>query len=79
MIINEHSRAVVVRDLPEGGLKAGDVGVVVHIHRDSNSNPLGYMLEMFNVDGESLDVVSLGIGDVRCAAPTDRMHVRVAA
>jgi hypothetical protein len=79
MIINEHSRAVVVHDLPASGLKAGDVGVVVHIHRDVSGDPVGYMLEMFNIDGDSLDVVSVGRYDVRCATSADRMHVRVAA
>jgi hypothetical protein len=79
MIINEHSRAVVLHDLPASGLKAGDVGVVVHIHHDVAGDTIGYMLEMFNIDGDSLDVVSVGRNDVRCATPTDRMHVRVAA
>jgi hypothetical protein len=79
MIINENSRAVVVRDLPDLGLSAGDVGVVVHIHQNANKETVGYMLEIFSVDGESIDVVSVGVDEVRSAAPTDRMHARVAA
>jgi Domain of unknown function (DUF4926) len=79
MIINENSRAVVVRDLPEVGLSAGDVGVVVHIHLNADKEPVGYMLETFNIDGESIDVVSIGFEDVRSAMPTDRMLARDAA
>jgi Domain of unknown function (DUF4926) len=79
MSLPEFSRGVVTRDIVESGLSAGDVGVIVHVHRNVNKKPIGYMLEMFNIDGDSLDVVSVGRDDVRCAAPTDRMHVRVAA
>jgi hypothetical protein len=79
MTIEEHKRAVIVRDLPELGLKAGDVGVVVHVHCDTNGKKIGYMLETFSIDGECLDVVSVSLDDVRSAAPTDRMHARAAA
>ena len=79
MALPEFSHAVVTRDLPNEGLSAGDVGVVVHIHYDADKLPIGYMLETFSVDGEGIGVVSVGLDDVRSAAPTDRMHGGAAA
>jgi hypothetical protein len=32
-MMKEHDRLVLTGDLPEEGLKAGDVGTVVHVHR----------------------------------------------
>jgi hypothetical protein len=37
MTIKEHDCVVLTADLPEEGLKVGDVGTVVHIHRGSCS------------------------------------------
>jgi hypothetical protein len=31
-MINEHDCVVLTQDLPDEGLKAGDIGTVVHIH-----------------------------------------------
>ncbi|OQW63954.1 MAG: hypothetical protein A4S17_00120 [Proteobacteria bacterium HN_bin10] len=78
--IREHSYAVVARDLPGEGLRAGDVGVVVHIHRrPGESEPVGYMLETFTVDGEGLDTVSVPADAVRAATSNDMAHARPVA
>ena len=34
-MIKEHDCIVLTQDLPDDGLQAGDVGTVVHIHRDA--------------------------------------------
>ena len=76
----EHTYTVLTRDLPEHGLKAGDVGVVIHIHRKPGAaEPDGYLLEMFTVDGVSLDEVSVPADAVRPALATDRLHARAVA
>ena len=36
-MIKEHDRVVLTKDLPEEKLKAGDVGTVVHIHRQGEA------------------------------------------
>ncbi len=78
--IVEHERAVVTRDFPELGLVAGDVGVVVHIHREpGQSEPAGYMLELFSLDGESLREESVPANAVRPVAANDLMHARPVA
>jgi hypothetical protein len=78
--IAEHERAVITRDLPDLGLVAGDVGVVVHIHRAPGAGaPTGYMLEFFSLDGESLREESVPADAVRPVAANDLMHARQVA
>jgi pyruvate/2-oxoglutarate dehydrogenase complex dihydrolipoamide acyltransferase (E2) component len=78
--LREHGFAVVTRDLPAQRLCAGDVGVVVHIHRRAGERaPVGYMLETFTVEGESLDVVSVPADAVRPTTEHDVASARPAA
>lgn len=78
--IVEHERAVVSRDLPELGLVTGDVGVVVHVHRKpGHAEPVGYMLEFFSLDGESMREESVPSDAVRRVAANDLMHARPVA
>jgi hypothetical protein len=60
-MIQEHSRAVLTVDLPEIGLKADDVGTVVHIYPDNAA----YEVEFFTLDGHTLDVVTVEAHQVR--------------
>lgn len=79
-MIAEHSYAVLTRDIPEHGLQAGDVGVVIHIHRKPGTGEAeGYLLEVFTVDGVSLDEVSILADALRPALATDRLHARAVA
>jgi len=60
-MIKEHERVVLTEDLPNEGLRAGDVGVVVHIAPDSKS----YAVEFITLDGETIDVIPLAATQVR--------------
>lgn len=71
-MIKEHERVVLVVDLPEYNLKAGDVGVVVMIHGEHE----GYELEIFSADGHTLDVVTVEAEQVRPVSSRDVLHVR---
>lgn len=71
-MIKEHERAVLLRDLPAQGLKAGDVGTVVHIYRDGAA----YEIEFFTLDGHTLDVVTVDAQQVRPVERRDMLHVR---
>jgi hypothetical protein len=77
--LREHSRSVLLRPIPELGLSAGDVGVVIHRHRDKAGMIAGYLLELFSIDGVSLDEVSVPADAVRPALPTDRAAARPVA
>jgi hypothetical protein len=52
--IKEHDRVVLKSDLPAEGLKAGDVGTVVHIYRDG----LAYEVEFTPLNGDTAAVTS---------------------
>lgn len=71
-MIKEHEQVVLTADLPEHDLKAGDVGVVVHIYSDGEA----YELEIFALDGRTLDVVTVEAGQVRPVSRRDVLHVR---
>jgi hypothetical protein len=71
-MINEHERAVLTVDLLEYGFKAGDVGRIVHIYGDASA----YELEIFALDGHTLDVVTVEANQVRSVSEHDMLHVR---
>ena len=70
-MIHEHDSVVLTQDLPHCGLQAGDVGVVVHIHADSDA----YEVEFLSLVGATLTVETLLRGQVREAESRDVPHV----
>lgn len=75
-MIAEHATAVIMRDLPERGLKAGDFGVVIHIHTDpQGGRAIGYLIERFAANGDSLDEISVPADSVRAAQANDRVRI----
>lgn len=60
MGIPELEQAVLRRDRPEAGLRAGDVGVVVHVYRDGQA----YEVEFLTADGDTVAVLTLDSADV---------------
>lgn len=62
---------VLVRDLPEHGLKAGDLGAVVEIH-----SPSGLEVEFVTASGRTTALVTLTSNDVRAISDTDLVAVR---
>lgn len=77
-MIAEHTRAVLVKDVPENGLVAGDYGVVVSIHK-RNGEILGYTLEIFALNGETIDIVDVPADAVRAARGDEVGHARPVA
>jgi hypothetical protein len=71
-MIKEHDRIVLMEDLPEESLKAGDIGTVVHIHQSG----AGYEVEFVTLTGETITVVTLLASQVRPLARRDMAHVR---
>jgi len=74
-MIRELDLVVLSRDLPEKGLRAGDVGTVVHIHRRG----AGYEVEFATLTGETLAVVTLPAGSLRPIGPREIAHARSVA
>ena len=71
-MIKEHESVVLTEDLPVEGLKAGDIGTVVHIHRKGE----GYEVEFMTLAGETIAVASLLANQVRTVTRQDIAHVR---
>jgi len=71
-MITEHSSVILTENIPETGLEAGDVGVVVHIHRDGKA----YEVEFMSLDGATFAIQTLTAGQVRAARSRDMPHVR---
>ncbi|MGE0826336.1 MAG: DUF4926 domain-containing protein [Candidatus Binatia bacterium] len=71
-MIAELDRVILTEDLPEHGLKAGDIGTVVLIHRGGE----GYEVEFVALDGETLAVTSVLASQVRPSMPNEIPHAR---
>jgi len=71
-MIKEHDRIVLLKDLPEDGLQAGDVGTVIHIHRQGEA----FEVEFMTLDGGTVAVITLLSSQIRAVSKRDIAHVR---
>ena len=71
-MIKEHERIVLKTDVPAEGLKAGDVGTVVHIYKDGGA----YEVEFVSLEGRTLAVATLEAAHVRPVHPREITHAR---
>lgn len=70
MCIHMSDTVVVTRDLPEAGLRAGDLGAVVQVYGPE---------EFVTAAGRTRALRTLGPGDVRSVRDDDLLAVRPAA
>jgi hypothetical protein len=71
MTIRELDTVVLDRDLPEHGLRRGDVGAVVFVHSSER-----FDVEFVRASGQTQALVELGSGDVRPRDSDDIPAVR---
>jgi hypothetical protein len=71
-MIKEHDLVVLTQDLPEEGLRSGDVGAVVHIHEGGR----GYEVEFMTLSGKTVAVATVMASQVRPVSSRDLVHVR---
>ncbi len=71
-MIRELDAVVLECDLPEHGLKRGDVGTVVLVHGDGG----GYEVEFIALDGETVAVTTLSTGQLREVGGGEIAHAR---
>lgn len=62
--IKLYDRVSLARDIAEYGLRRGDVATLVDRVPHPHGGPDGFVLEVFNALGESLQVVSLTAQDI---------------
>jgi len=77
MNVSLFERVVLLRDLPEEGLRAGDVGTIVERHPATGDAPEGYEVEFFAANGGTVAVASVPTDAVRPATERDLLSVRV--
>jgi hypothetical protein len=72
-MIQELDRVILTTDLPEHGLKQGDIGTIVLCHQ---TQP-GYEVEFVTLAGETVAVVSLMPQQLRPIGQREIAHARV--
>jgi hypothetical protein len=60
MIFRELDTVVLERDIPESGLRKGDIGAIVHVHGDSKLE-----VEFVRASGQTLALLQLTATDLR--------------
>jgi hypothetical protein len=72
MKLKEHDCVVLTANIPEEGLLAGDVGTIVHIHRDG----VAYEVEFITLTGTTIAVATVEASQLRPVRRQDLNHVR---
>jgi len=70
-----YSDVVLVYDVPEDGLSAGDIGIVVERHDVPGKEP-GYSIEFFDMLGNTVAIATLPASALRAPTRRDRPAVR---
>jgi hypothetical protein len=74
-MIDELATVVLTCDLPEHGLRAGDIGTVVLVHQHG----AGYTVEFMTLGGDTVAVVTVPSEAVQLVHPNEIAHVRALA
>lgn len=72
-MVKELDRIVLAEDIPEHGLRQGDIGTVVLEHGPAQ----GYEVEFVTLTGETIAVISLFSQQVREIRPKEIAHARI--
>jgi hypothetical protein len=72
-MIKEHDRVVLKKSVPEQGLKAGDVGTVIH---DYNKG-VAFEVEFLTLHGETVAIATLDASQVRPVQKREIAHARL--
>jgi hypothetical protein len=66
-----YQEIVLAADVPEHGLRRGDMGTVVHVYPNG-----GFEVEFFTASGKTRAVVTLRQSDIRLASDNELVAVR---
>jgi hypothetical protein len=76
MTMELYQEVALTRDLPEYGLKIGDIAVLVDFVPHPSNGEEGCILEVFNAIGESIVVIAVPISAVKVLRPDEILSVR---
>ncbi|OGQ92699.1 MAG: DUF4926 domain-containing protein, partial [Deltaproteobacteria bacterium RIFOXYA2_FULL_55_11] len=71
-MIKEHDRVVLRKEIPEQGLKTGDVGTVVHVYKKGEA----FEVEFVTLDGETVAIATLVASQIRPVQRKEITHAR---
>ena len=71
-MLEEHDRIVLSEDVADPGLKAGDVGTIVHVHRGGAA----FEVEFLTPDGRTAALATVPSSQVRPVTGPDSTHAR---
>jgi hypothetical protein len=71
-MIRELDTVALTRDVDEYGLKAGDIGAVVHRYKDDAA----FEVEFVTAEGATIAVLTLELADIRPVGGKEVLHVR---
>lgn len=71
-MIKELDTVVLMHDIKECGLTAGDIGAVVHCYSDGNA----YEVEFTTAEGKTIAVLTLTSDDIRPMRSREILHAR---
>ncbi len=74
-MIQEHERVALMRDVPEQGLEADDVGTVVYVYRGGKA----FEVEFVALNGQTVLVATLPAASVRPVTSHEITHARALA
>jgi hypothetical protein len=75
MSYEPYSDVILLQDIPEEGLSAGDAGTLVEKHQMEGLET-GYSVEFFDMLGKSIALVTLSESSLRLPTYEDRPNVR---
>ena len=71
-MFKEHERIVLITDILEEGLVAGDVGTIVHIHPREEA----FVVEFMALDGNTIAIATVLPSQTRLVTDKDITHAR---
>ena len=72
-MIKEHDRVVLRKAIPDQGLKVGDVGTVVHVHKKGEA----FEVEFVTLHGETVAIATLAASQIRPVQNREITHARL--
>ena len=76
MNLKLYEQVALRRDVPEDGLKAGDVATLVEIVPGPQGQPQGAMIEVFNALGHTICVTDVSVEDIEALNEDEVLAVR---
>jgi len=70
------SRVALKTDVPENGLRRGDVATIVEHHQGRPGQEPGYSLEIFDAVGQSIAIITLRESQIEPLSAKEILHVR---